>query len=153
MKRKRWNLAVLVAAGTLGAMASASNGRPVSCLEGRQAALVRGHFTGAIVCSKKYASFVLVGRTAGRNFYIYDYRYRFLPAHGNVMHGGQKIVVFRNNAYVGQYPLSPPPYATVTVHGPYISLQIAGAPKVKLDLTRQPPGQMHFNGEGETFSR
>lgn len=144
---------MLAATGASGATASASDGRPLPCLGGRQAALVRGHFTGAIVCSKKNASFVLVGRTTGRKFYIYDYRYRFLPTHGNVMHGGQKIVVFRNNAYVGQYALSPPPYVTVTVHGPYISFQIAGTPKVELDLTRQPPGKMLFYGEVETFSR
>lgn len=69
------------------------------------------------------------------------------------MHGGQKIVVFRNNVYVGHYALSPPPYITVTVSGAHVWLQTAGKPNVDLDLTREPPGHILFDGELETFSR
>ena len=154
MRRKLCSTVPLSAAMIVSsATASVSGERPLACLEGRRADLVRGHFTGTIVCSRKDASFVLVGRTTGSNFYVYDYRYKFRPTGGNVRHGGQKIVVFRNNVYVGQYALSPPPYATVTVSGSYVSLSAAGTPKVELDLTRKPPGHMLFNGEVETFSR
>jgi hypothetical protein len=154
MKRNLWNSAVVSASMVASvASASASNRRPPPCLEGKRAALLQGHFTGKIICSGKNASFVLIGRTTGQNFYIYDYRYRYLPSGSNVMHGGQKLVVFRNKVYVGQYALSPPPYVTVTVSGPYLTLQTAGTQKVDLDLTREPPGHMSFDGEVETFSR
>jgi hypothetical protein len=154
MKRKLWSPVALSAAMIASsATASASAESPLPCLGGRRAALVQGHFSGAIVCSRRDASFVLVGRTTGKEFYVYDYRYRFRPTHANVRHGGQKIVVFRNNVYVGQYALSPPPYVTVTVTGSYVSLSTAGTPKVKLDLTRKPPDHMLFDGEVEAFSR
>ena len=154
MKRKLWSPVALSAAMVASsATASASDEKPLTCLGGRRAGLVRGHFTGTIVCSRKDASFVLVGRTTESNFYVYDYRYKFRPTGGNVKHGGQKIVLFRNDVYVGQYALSPPPYVTVTVSGSYVSLQTAGSSKVELDLTRKPPGHMLFDGEVEKFTR
>ncbi|MBB5716448.1 hypothetical protein [Sphingomonas aerophila] len=136
----------------LSATASASNETRPPCLAGLRPVLVQGHFTGPIVCSEE-ASFILVGRTRSSGFYIYDYRYKFRPEHGNVTHGGQRLVVVHNGVYVGQYSLAPPPYATVTVSGPYVSLRRLGAAKVKLDFTREPPRQMLFDGEVELFSR
>src|SRR6476659_7411664 len=37
----------------------------------------------------------------------------FFRIQGGVMHGGQRLVIFRGDRYVGQYHLSPPPYVTV----------------------------------------
>lgn len=154
MKGKLWSPVVLAAVVVAsGATALASDERPLPCLAGMRTALVQGHFTGPIVCSRKDASFILVGRTAGNKFSVYDYRYRFLPVRGNVMHGGQKMVVFRNNVYVGQYSFSPPPFITLTVNGTHVSLKTAGTPKVELDLTHAPPSHILFDGEVETFSR
>jgi hypothetical protein len=146
---------VVLAAGVIvsSATVSASGGRPLPCLAGMRAALVRGRFTGPLICNRNDASFILVGRTTGNNFTIYDYRYRYLPVGGNVMHGGQKMVVFRKNVYVGQLSLSPPPYATATVNGTYIALQKAGASKVEFDLKRVPIDNIVFDGEVVTFSR
>jgi hypothetical protein len=154
MTGKLWSpvaLAAVVFASV--AAASTSHERPLPCLAGMRSALVQGHFTGPILCSRKDASFVLVGRTAKNKFSIYDYRYRFLAARGGVMHGGQRMVVFRNNVYVGQYLLSPPPYNTLNVNGTHVSLKAAGTLKVELDLTRAPPSHILVDGEVETFSR
>jgi hypothetical protein len=154
MKGKMWS-PVVMAAGVVAsnATASASNVKPLPCLADMRAALVQGHFTGPILCSRKDAAFVLVGRTKGNKFSIYDYRYRFLPAGGNVMHGGQKMVVFRNNVYAGHYSLSPPPYTTITVNGGYASLKTDGQSGIELNLKRKPPRRFLFNGEVVTFSR
>jgi hypothetical protein len=94
-----------------------------------------------------------MGRTAGNKFSIYDYRYRYLPEHGNVMHGGQKIVVFRDRTYVGQYALSPP-YVTAIVNRTHVLLRTAVDPQgTNLDFSRGPPRQILVGGEIETFFR
>lgn len=155
MKGKLWG-SVLLAAGVVGSCGtvSASNQTPLPCITGMRDALVKGHFTGPLVCSKKDATFVLVGRTAGDKFSIYDYRYRYLPTGGSVMHGGQKVIVFHDKTYVGQYAFSPPPYIIVTVNGTHVSLQTTGiSKKIQMDLSREPPGQILINGEVETFGR
>ncbi|MDQ1158929.1 hypothetical protein QE385_003256 [Sphingomonas sp. SORGH_AS 950] len=117
------------------------------CLAATAAALAAGRFTGPLVCSRKHATFVLAGRTRGAQFTIFDYRYRYLPDGGNVMHGGQKIVVFRRDKYVGQYALSPPPYAGVTVKGAQVRIRIGESPKITtLDFSRAPPQQALLDG-------
>ena len=125
-----------------------------ACLVGKREALMDGRFTGPLVCSKKDATFKLVGRPHGSRYSIYDYRYRFLPHSGGVMHGGQRIIVFRGNKYVGQYALSPPPYADLRINGSEIVLQTSGSREgVRLDFSKQPPRKPTINGEIETFHR
>ena len=128
---------------------------PSDCLAGLREALVEGHFTGPLVCSGTDATFVLVGRTAGNGFSIYDYRYKYdPPGGGNVLHGGQKIVVFRGNRYVGQYALSPPPYDAAYVHGTNVVLQSSETRQsVRLDFSRKPPSEVYLDGERLTFYR
>ena len=124
------------------------------CLAGKQAALVQGHFSGEIFCSRKNASFALVGRTAGRSYAIYDYRYHFLPHREGAMHGGQRLVVFRGESYVGQYMLSPPPYINVHIEGSRVLLETPQSrEKVRLDFSRKPPTRIFINGETEQFDR
>jgi len=125
-----------------------------ACLAGKRASLIGGHFSGAIVCSRKDASFRLAGQTTGKKYLIYDYRYRFLAHAGGVMHGGQRLVVFRGKTYVGQYALSPPPYTDVRVEGSQIELGTPGNREtVRLDFSRKPPARFFFGGETEAFSR
>jgi hypothetical protein len=79
--------------------------KPTSeCLMGLRDSLSRGGFSGPLICSKDDATFVLVGRTNKSHYSIYDYRYRFRPKDGNVMHGGQKIVVFKDRDMSGNIP-------------------------------------------------
>jgi len=124
------------------------------CLAGKRAALVQGHFSGGLFCSRKNASFVLVGRTAGKNYAIYDYRYRFLPHPEGVMHGGQRLLVFHGDKYVGQYVLSPPPYISVSVKRSQLLLQTPdNRETVRLDFSRKPQSKIFINGEAEEFGR
>jgi hypothetical protein len=147
---------VVLGAGFIvsGAALRASGEISARCLGGKRAALIQGHFTGPLVCSRKDATFVLVGQTAGNRFAIYDYRYRYFPEQGRVMHGGQKVVVFRDNIYSGQYALSPPPYTAITVNGSHVSLKLVGEPsETILDFSRNPPRQVLFGGEVLNFDR
>jgi len=120
-----------------------------------QKAMVEGHFSaGPLICSKKDAQLTLAGTTAGSTKYsLYDYRYRFLPPGGQVMHGGQRVLVFRGRNYIGQYSMSPPPYTTVTVRGPYLVLSKEGAGTVMVDFSMGPPSSIYFDGDTAPFYR
>jgi len=132
-------------------IASAASGlaahRPsTACLEAERAS------QGVVFCSPKNVSFILVGRTTGKKYSIYDYHYRFLPHPGGVMHGGQRLIVFQGNRYVGHYSLAP--QVTVVVSGTHVVLKGAGDRKaVRLDFSRKPPSQIWVNGEVEGFGR
>jgi len=143
--------AILIIASWPVSLAAASP--PAACLAGLREALVEGQFTGPLVCSPSDATFVLVGRTAGRGFSIYDYRYRYDPPGGSdVMHGGQKIVVFQGTRYVGQYALSPT--YTVSVSGTRMVVQSQETrQRFLLDLSRKPPGEVYIDGVRTTFYR
>jgi hypothetical protein len=105
-----------------------------------------------IFCSPKNGTFVLVGRTTGKNYSVYDYRYRFLPHPGGVMHGGQRLIVFLRDRYVGQYNLQPA--VSVAVDGSQVVLKGDDDKKaVRLDFSRRPPAQILVNGEVEGFAR
>lgn len=123
-----------------------------SCLGGKKQTLINGHFTGLIVCSPKDASFRLVGMTNG--YAVYDYRYRFLPFEGApVMHGGQRLLVFHDGKYIGQYSMSPPPETTVMVRGSFLLLSKPGADSVRVDFSTGPPSSIFFDGETEDLYR
>jgi hypothetical protein len=118
------------------------------CMSGLRQSLVEGGFSGPLVCSKSDATFVLVGRTNKSRYSIYDYRYRFLPKNGNVMHGGQRIVIFQGARYVGQYSLSPPPYNSVSVCGSHVIVKSQdGKERYSLDFSEQPPSEAFVDGE------
>jgi hypothetical protein len=130
-------------------LALAGNAPAKECMAGLRKTLVAQGFE-PVFCSKKDASFVLVGRTAGSGFSIYDYRYAFRAA--AVMHGGQRLVVMRGSKYVGQYSLLP--LVTVSVRGKYVVLKgDDDREPVKLDFSRRPPAKILVNGEQETFYR
>lgn len=96
----------------------------------------------------------LVGHTPGTSFKIYDYRYRFLPHPEGVFHGGQRLLVFRDQDYLGGYVLSTPPYATISVSGAKLFLQNPDSTEtLTLDLSKAPPEQILWNGEISKFDR
>lgn len=126
--------------------------RQKACMSGMRKALIEGHFTGELVCSKKYATFELIGKTAGRGFSIYNYIYSYKHKDMNTAHGGQKMVIFLGSKYYGQYMLLPE--VTIAVQGKYVVLQGDDVrDKVALDFSRKPPGKILVNGEPETFYR
>lgn len=133
-------------------LALTANERPGKCMLGLRNALIEGHFTGPLVCSRKYATFELIGRTAGRGFSIYNYIYAYKYKDMNTAHGGQKMVIFLDNKYYGQYMLLPE--VTIAVQGKYVVLQgDSDRNKVTLDFSRKPPSEILVNGEPETFYR
>lgn len=118
------------------------------CMAGRKKSLIQAQFSGPIICSGKDATFVLAGRTSGNEFSIYDYRYRYRPLNGSVKHGGQRIVIFHGETYVGQYALSVPPYVSISVSGSLVKIRSSDTPKrVSLDLSKGPPNKILANGE------
>ncbi len=135
----RTKTAILIFAACLPGMVAGK--APAACMAGLQTALIEGHFTGPIVCNKNDATFDLVGRTAGKKYSIYDYRYRYDPSGGShVMHGGQKLIIFRGERYVGQYALSPPPYVTARVRGSQLVLEFRDTgQRLELNFSKSPP--------------
>ena len=127
---------------------------PKACMDGRVRALTEGEFSGPILCDDEGASFVLAGRTSDGVYSIYDYRYRFRPLHGAVDHGGQRVLVFRDGAYLGQYTASPPPYTIVSVEGSVVKFDDpeANSPAY-LDFSQGPPPQALISGNRTTFFR
>jgi hypothetical protein len=106
---------------------------------------------GVIFCSPKDVSFVLVGRTTGSGYSIYNYHYSFLPHPGGVMHGGQRLIVFQGTKYVGNYKLQPK--VSVAVRGTHVVLKgDDDRDAVRLDFSRKPPSQIHVNGEVDTLA-
>ena len=143
---------------------AAAAGDPAGCLAGRKQALLDGHFTGPIVCSEANATFRLIGTTKGYGYTIYDYRYSYFPYQGApVMHGGQKIVIFHDKVYIGQYALSPPPFIDAEVRGSFLSLKVDSSASMvgvdrdstaaEVDFSHGPPASVFINGETEDFYR
>jgi hypothetical protein len=140
-------LIVLVCSLAGAAMASDAAG----CLAGRKQALLDGHFTGPIVCSAADATFQRVGTTQGYGYTVYDYR--FLSNDGTAVFWGQKVVIFHGSVYIGQYDLSPPPFAEMLVNEAQLILGVDEVDEVSLELSRIPPAEVYLNGKIERFHR
>lgn len=124
------------------------------CLLGLRKSLIAGGFSGPLVCSRSDATFVLVGKTSKNRYSIYDYRYKYMPKNGSVMHGGQKIVVFKDTRYVGQYPLSPPPYNSISIRGSRVIIHYGDGKDLSyFDFSKRPPRSAFIDGEIITFYR
>jgi hypothetical protein len=121
------------------------------CLGGRKQALLDGHFTGPIVCSATDATFQRVGTTQGYGYTIYDYR--FLTNGGAAAPWGQKVVIFHGSVYIGQYDLSPPPFAAMLVNESQLVLGVDEVDEVSLELSSVPPAEVYLNGKIERFHR
>ena len=113
------------------------------CLAKRRAA----GFSGKEWLCNKTSTFRFVGRISRSGYEIYDYRYRFLPHAGGVMHGGQRIKIFRGGKYIGEYPLSPPPEVNMAVRGAHLILLISSTgQRVELNLSVKLPTKIFVDG-------
>lgn len=122
------------------------------CLDGRQSALIAGGFSGPLICSAEDATFEPVGNIGSGRYAIYDYRYRFRAA--AVTHGGQRIVIFKGRDYVGQYVLSPPPFADLAVNGADVIVTGGANPgRWVLDFSEGPPHQAFIDGYALNLDR
>jgi|GEM_PF-2210189 len=115
------------------------------CPAGLQEALIAGRFSGGPVCSGEESTFILSGTTRS-GYTVYDYRYRVMAA--AVMHGGQRILIFKDSDYVGQYSLSPPPYSTLSVTDSRVVVETPGSPSEEavLVFSNGPPLQVFIDG-------
>lgn len=116
------------------------------CLSGKREALVAGGFSGLLQCSGENVTLNFVG-TTGSGYAVSDYRYRVMSA--AVMHGGQRIVIFNGTAYVGQYPLSPPPYSTASVRASEVHVRTdqPSSEDAALDFSNGAPSQAFLDGQ------
>lgn len=124
------------------------------CLDGRQAALKAGGFSGPLLCEGEHASFKLAGTIKGarQSYLVYDYRYQFMPEGGNVLHGGQRVVVLTSKGkYLGQYALAPPPPLDVLVKDSSIAISVGGEAKGVIEFKDGPSPSAHVDGEKVTF--
>lgn len=145
---------VSIAAITLLGFSSMARGEPLQCQAKMRKALGEGHFSGELICSRTNVTLVLAGQTSGNRFSIYNYRYRFLPHPGGVMHGGQRMLVFQHHRYIGQYVLTSGYYTSVAVKGTHVILNTKERhERVVLDFSSTPPKEIFVNGESETFGR
>jgi hypothetical protein len=72
----------------------------------------------------------------------------------DVMHGGQKIMIFRARKYVGHYMLATPPFTSMAAQGAHLILSTGGTDqKVELNLSKGLPARILVNGEVEDFAR
>ncbi len=128
---------------------------PAECIARLREAVRGGDFAGSFVCSRKDAKFEFVGRTSGKGYSIYNYDYRYDPPGGShVMHGGQRILLFRGNRYVGQYGLWSRGSVTAHVSGARLVLQSTETKQtVELDLSGKPPAEVFLAGEFLSFFR
>jgi hypothetical protein len=134
----------------MGAGGLVHGGESLSCLDGRAQSLKNGGFSGPIVCAGSDARFRRVGtiRTSDGTLTVYDYRYRYTPTDGAVMHGGQRLVIFSSRGqYLGQYALSPPPNLDVNVIGQTIEVRARGELKGTIDFSSGPPTNVLLDGE------
>jgi hypothetical protein len=132
---------------------AAADSRLSTCPESLLLAVVDARIGNPRECSGKNATFLLAGRTTGSGYSIYDYRYRFLPHPGGVMHGGQRLLVFHGREYLGQYAVQPD--VKVTVRGTRVFLQVEDNPRDRatMDFSRAPPKRVLINGELVSFWR
>lgn len=125
-----------------------------ACLDGRQAALKAGGFSGPLLCDSKRALFGLVGtiRGAKQSYLVYDYRYQYMPEGGSVLHGGQRVVILTTKGkYIGQYALTPSLPLDVVVSGTSIAISIGGESKGSIEFEGGPPSSAFVDGERVTL--
>jgi len=117
------------------------------CFAGRREPLIAGGFSGSMDCSVGSSTFRLAGRPGDGHYAVYDYRYSFMPEHGAVMHGGQRVIVFKDADYVGQYGLNPPPYASVSVRDARLLIRTEDEfDEPPLDFSDGPPPRIFVGG-------
>lgn len=99
------------------------------CVNGLRDALIAGGYSGDTDCtSVKTDTRKIVAESIGSfPFTVYDLIYKTMPQGFGVAHGGERLLFFKDDKYVGQYDLSPPPFSVPTIEGDDIVLE--GLPK------------------------
>lgn len=128
--------------------------QPSACLAGKLSSLKKGGFSGPLLCDHNGVEFRSIGQVRGGNwnYFVYDYRYRFKPKDGAVLHGGQRLIVFDSQgSYLGQYALSPPPNLDVIIEGSQVKISASGQLKGAIEFATGPAPEVNIDGENTTF--
>jgi hypothetical protein len=98
-------------------------------MNGLRATLIAGGYSGDTDCTSVKASMrkIVAESVGGFPFTVYDLIYKTIPQGFGAAHGGERLLFFKDDQYVGQYDLSPPPLSAPTVEGGHIVLE--GLPK------------------------
>jgi hypothetical protein len=88
-----------------------------ACLGRIGEALVAGGFSGPTDCQSADINLKKAGAIKEReNIYdIYLLNYKTKAQGDLISHGGQRIIVFQGEKYIGQYALSPPPFHRIMI--------------------------------------
>jgi hypothetical protein len=123
---------------------------PKQCLAGKAETLKHEGFSGVVICDEHKAIFKLIGQitSSKHSFLIYDYRYKFKPSQGAVLHGGQRIVIFNViGRYVGQYALTPPPYSELQIENMHLTVTKDGVKTGEIDFSSGAPKEAYVDGD------
>jgi hypothetical protein len=125
-------------------------------MSGLRPALIAGGYSGSTDC--KIVAFD-IHRVLSKNgvnfpFSVYDLIYRTLPDFaGGQAHGGERLLIFKGQIYLGQYDLDPPPYSDPIIIGDDILLK--GSPRIDgnvIHLTRKElPPKVWLQGDVVEF--
>jgi len=90
------------------------------CFGELRSSLVAGGYTGGVDCRTIKVNIMKAGYILGKNKYqIYSLVYK---THTLSPHGGQRILVFHNQRYIGQYKLDTPPFYKIVADGSDIAV-------------------------------
>jgi hypothetical protein len=112
------------------------------CIAKYKTKLLKGGWDYGFFC--EYGSTFTRFKINSDQYIIYDYIYRFMPADGNVMHGGQRLLFFNlHYDYLGQFSMDVPPYIKI--------LQSNNKNKLILTDGKQPVGYIILSSPPESM--
>jgi hypothetical protein len=73
---------------------------------------------------------------SGVRYEIYSLIYKTIPEQDEAVHGGQRVLIFKDNMkYIGQYSLDTPPFYKVTVRNHSIYINVPKKHGNKIEIT------------------
>ena len=151
-------LAVLLFLGCIKGLMPSPAFASSDCMDGLQAALIAGGYGGYAGCElDKFEIHKLVPKNGGSfPFTVYDLIYQTIPQFvGAQSHGGERLLIFKDGKYLGQYALSPPPFSDPIIVGDDIVLE--AAPKKwgnVIHFTKnEPPSKAWLQGYIDDFEK
>ncbi|HEY3889481.1 MAG TPA: hypothetical protein VGL73_12965 [Caulobacteraceae bacterium] len=136
---------ILILALTLGMAGWQGHAATKGCYGALAAPLRAGGYSGdggAYDCKDLKVDIKYVGRIVvqGRRFNIYDLIYETIPEQSDVaVHGGQRILIFRDRTYLGQFHLDTPPFFKVGIRGHSIHINTRAKYGNEVRLTKNGP--------------
>lgn len=131
---------IFITAALLCPYSFASSPKSSWCFGTLGAILVAGNYSGELNCEQISITLHKIGviEATPKTYEIYNLIYKTITQDGYPPHGGQKILLFSNKQYVGQYSLSSPPF-----HGLSID-----AKSIVIDIQKEKGNRINFDENG-----